>query len=180
MADACQFCSIKAIKPWNHLHMCTVVMWTKVVVEYIFPWGSVDSSGKETAVDRQTVMRCPSRCRSRWTWVLRPFGVHLLKVTLPTTVEFQKHNKQSLQWESNFQPNCPHNFHCIAAHIEIEIFGPFQVKSVTSKKKLAQMTVKRLNSWFSCDFMAIKHHHKFPLNTTHHFLTPEMDTARSL
>ena len=23
-------------KPWNHLHMCTVVLWTKIVVEFMF------------------------------------------------------------------------------------------------------------------------------------------------
>ena len=39
------------------------------------------------------------------------------------------HNKQSLRWESYFQTNYPHNFHCIAANI-LTIPG----KSVTSKK----------------------------------------------
>ena len=37
--DTCQFLKIRAIKPWNHFHMCTVLLWTKVVVECIFPWG---------------------------------------------------------------------------------------------------------------------------------------------
>ena len=22
--------------PWNHFHMCTVVLWTKIVVEFMF------------------------------------------------------------------------------------------------------------------------------------------------
>ena len=65
--------------------------------------------------------------------VLRPFGVHLQKFTLPTQVEFKQHNKQSLRWESNFQTNCPHNFHCIAAYIEFK-YLTIPGKSVTSKK----------------------------------------------
>ena len=27
------------IKPWNHLHMCTVLLLTKIVVECMFLWG---------------------------------------------------------------------------------------------------------------------------------------------
>ena len=34
--DACQVCS--AIKPWNHLHMRSVLLWTKIVVECLFLW----------------------------------------------------------------------------------------------------------------------------------------------
>ena len=26
---------VRNTKPWNHLHMCTAVLWTKIVVEFL-------------------------------------------------------------------------------------------------------------------------------------------------
>ena len=31
------FVRIRDIKPWNHLHICTVVLWTKIVVDFMSP-----------------------------------------------------------------------------------------------------------------------------------------------
>ena len=40
--------------PWNHLHMCTVVLWTKIVVEFVsIP--RIQCSDKETG--EQNAMR---------------------------------------------------------------------------------------------------------------------------
>ena len=47
------FIRIRNSKPWYHLPMCTIVLWTKIVVEF--------SSDKETVGDRQTDMRCEPR-----------------------------------------------------------------------------------------------------------------------
>ena len=35
-------------KPWNHLHMCTVVLWTRIVVEFMFLYGGFSANYKET------------------------------------------------------------------------------------------------------------------------------------
>ena len=41
------------------MHMCTVVLWTKIVVEFMFL--RADCSDKEAVGDRQTDMRCESQ-----------------------------------------------------------------------------------------------------------------------
>ena len=32
------FIRIRNTKPWNHFHMCIVVLWTKIVVEFMLLW----------------------------------------------------------------------------------------------------------------------------------------------
>ena len=47
---------IRNTKPWNHLHMCTVVLWIKIVVEFMFLY-----SGFSAAIKKQEhKMRCES------------------------------------------------------------------------------------------------------------------------
>ena len=35
------FIRIRNTKPWNHFHMCTVVLWTKIVVEFMLLWSGL-------------------------------------------------------------------------------------------------------------------------------------------
>ena len=53
MACAClvYFCQIKAIKLWHHLHMCAVVLWTKIVLELVYV--SVGWTGEERQTEIQ-------------------------------------------------------------------------------------------------------------------------------
>ena len=32
---------IRNTKPWNHFHMCTVVLWAKIVVEFMLLWSGL-------------------------------------------------------------------------------------------------------------------------------------------
>ena len=35
------FIRIRNTKPWNHFHMCTVVLWTKIVLEFMILWSGL-------------------------------------------------------------------------------------------------------------------------------------------
>ena len=54
VALAVVFIRIRNTKPWNHLHMCIVVLWTKIVVEFMSLYSGF--SDKETG----NRMRCES------------------------------------------------------------------------------------------------------------------------
>ena len=45
-------------KPWNHLHRCTVVLWTKLVVGFMFLERIVAIKKREKA-GKQNAMRVP-------------------------------------------------------------------------------------------------------------------------
>ena len=35
------FIRIRNTKPWNHFHMCTVVLWTNILVEFMLLWSGL-------------------------------------------------------------------------------------------------------------------------------------------
>ena len=55
---ATKYGGIRDIKPWNHLHVCTVVLWTKIVLEGMFLKGGLQRKRNLRRQANRTVMCC--------------------------------------------------------------------------------------------------------------------------
>ena len=51
---------IRNAKPWNHLQMCTIVLWTKIVVEFMFLWSGLQREKNSTRQANRYAMRVPA------------------------------------------------------------------------------------------------------------------------